>query len=454
MTMRFPKDFLWGAATASYQVEGGASEDGRGESIWDHFSKTPGKVLNGATGDVACDHFHRYPEDMALMASLNLQAYRFSIAWPRIQATGSGPINQKGLDFYRRLLDELRKHGIAPAVTLYHWDLPQALQERGGWTNRDTAERFAEYAAAVIQALGSDVPHWITHNEPWCASFLGYGFGIHAPGLKEIPAAVRASHHLLLSHGLAVDAFRALAPKGAQIGITLNLAPAYPAGDSEADRLAAGRMDGFQNRWFLDPVFHGRYPADMLRLYETMMPMDHIRPGDLEIASRPIDFLGVNYYSRARVEAAPAAENPLGFRHAKPTAPLTDMGWEVTPDGLTDLLLRLKQDYGDVPLYITENGAAYPDRLSDSGEVDDPDRVAFLQAHFAAALRAVNEGVHLKGFYVWSLMDNFEWSWGYTKRFGIIYVDYASQRRIPKASALWYRDFIARQGAQAASTGA
>lgn len=443
--MQFPKEFLWGAATASYQVEGAALEDGRGESIWDRFSHTPGKVRDGSTGDVACDHYHRYADDASLMKSLNLQAYRFSIAWPRVQPTGSGGVNQKGLDFYRRLVDELRRQGIVPTATLYHWDLPQPLQDRGGWADRDTAERFAEYAAVVVGALGGDVPYWITHNEPWCTAFLGYALGEHAPGLKDIPAAIRASHHLLLSHGLAVDAFRSLAPKGAQVGITLNLVPTYAATESDADRLAAARLDGFQNRWFLDPVFRGRYPEDIFSLYAAMMPMDHVRAGDLEVASRPIDFLGVNYYSRGRVEAAPVEENPLGFRSAPPTAPLTDMGWEVTPEGLTDLLLMLKRDYGDIPLYITENGAAYPDRLNDAGEVDDPERMAFLQSHFAAALRAMERGVNLKGFFVWSLLDNFEWAWGYSKRFGVVYVDFDTQRRIPKSSGLWYRDFIARQ---------
>lgn len=449
--MQFPKDFLWGAATASYQVEGAAFENGRGESIWDHYSHTPGNVVNGETGDVACDHYHRYAEDVALMASLNLQTYRFSFAWPRIQPSGSGPVNEKGLDFYRRLIEELRRYGIMPAATVYHWDLPQALQERGGWANRDTAERFAEYAAILFDRFGRDIPLWITHNEPWCSAFLGYAMAHHAPGLSDWSQAVKASHHLLLSHGLAVDAFRARAPRESRVGITLNLVPAYAATDTEGDRDAAQRLDGFQNRWFLEPVLRGRYPADMVGLYASQMPMDHMREGDLEVIARPIDFLGINYYSRGVVQADPTS--PLGFGNVSPTAPVTDMGWEITPDGLTDLLLRVKRDYGDIPLYITENGAAFPDRVDKAGEVRDEGRVAFLQAHFAAALRAIEQGVNLKGYYVWSLMDNFEWSFGYTKRFGIVYVDYKTQRRIPKASALWYRDFIARQREAARQSG-
>ncbi|MCL4515625.1 MAG: GH1 family beta-glucosidase [Firmicutes bacterium] len=443
--MQFPGDFVWGVATSAYQIEGAAKADGRGESIWDRFSYTPGKVVNGENGDAACDHYHRYEEDLRLMASLGIRSYRFSFAWPRIFPDGTGQVNSKGMDFYRRLIEQLALYGIKPAATLYHWDLPQTLQDKGGWLNRDTAYQFADYAEALYREFGSEIPLWITHNEPWCAAFLGHATGDHAPGLKDKPASVKASHHLLLSHGLAVQAFRAVAPASARVGITLNLAPVYAASESEADQAAARRQDGFQNRWFLDPLYRGAYPADMVAYYSQWGPLDYIQPGDLEVIAAPTDFLGVNYYSRSVVKDTPASEY-LQLDGVPPTAPLTDMGWEITPECLTDLLVRVKKDYGDFPIYITENGAAFPDKVNDSGEIDDSPRIAFLRGHFKSALKAIELGVRLKGYYVWSFMDNFEWAHGYTKRFGLVYVDYATQRRIPKKSALWYRDVIARNG--------
>ncbi|MFZ5825465.1 MAG: GH1 family beta-glucosidase [Bacillota bacterium] len=439
---QFPKDFLWGAATASYQIEGAAFEDGRGESIWDRFCRTPGKVFQYDNGDIACDHYHRYKEDVALMANLGLQTYRFSIAWPRIFPTGSGAPNQKGVDFYRRLVEELQAKGIKPAATLYHWDLPQALEDQGGWRNRETAYRFEEYADYMFRALGDSVPMWITHNEPWCASFLSHALGHHAPGMTDWHAGFTTAHHLLLSHGLAVQAYRALGLKG-QIGITLNLAPQYPATDSPEDAAAGWTSDAFTNRWFTDPVFKGYYPEDLVRIAGGLFRKEYLHEGDLELIGQKIDFLGVNYYSRGVIAHDP--KGLFGYRQVSGPGPVTDMGWEVYPEGMTDLLLRLHKDYGGIDMYITENGSAYVDAI-EGDRVDDPERLDYLRRHFAAAQKAIAQGVNLKGYYVWSLMDNFEWAFGYSKRFGIIYVDYETQRRIPKASALWYRQVIADGG--------
>ena len=445
--MQFPKDFVWGAATASFQIEGAAWTDGRGESIWDHFCRLPGRVAKGDTGDVACDHYNRFGEDVDLMAWMGLQSYRFSVAWPRIYPNGEGPVNQKGIDFYKRLVEKLLSKGITPCVTLYHWDLPQELQYKGGWTNRDVAYRFAEYAETMYRALGDVVPQWSTHNEPFCAALLGYGSGEHAPGYRDWPAAIRASHHLLLSHGLAVDAFRALGLKG-QVGLTLNATVPYPATDSEMDRWAAHRMDGWHNRWFFDPVFKGAYPADMLEYYSQTMPFDYVLPGDLEVISRPIDFLGINYYTRAVVKYDPESPWLGGVGSVPKTAPVTDQDWEIVPDSLYDLLTRIGREWtGDLPLYMHENGCAMPDKLVD-GKVEDTGRIAFLQAHFERCHKAMQDGVNLKGFFVWSLLDNFEWAWGYEKRFGLIWVDYASLARVPKASAWWYRSVIAAGGVE------
>lgn len=431
--MQFPKGFLWGSATASFQIEGATHADGRGDSMWDLFCRMPGRVLNGDTGAVACDHYHRYAEDVDLMAELGLQTYRFSIAWPRVLPTGRGPVNQKGLDFYKRLVERLHARGIRPAATLYHWDLPTALHEEGGWANRETAYRFQEYADVCFRALGDAVPQWITLNEPWCSSFLSYGIGHHAPGYQDWGMAVKASHTLLLGHGLAVEAYRAAGLKG-QIGITLNMNHVYPDTESPADREAARSADGMQNRWFAEPIFKGAYPADMVAEFSQWGPLDYIQPGDLAIISRPTDFLGVNYYTRGIAKA--------GGEQQTPVAPVTDMGWEITPWALYDLLVRIKRDFTDLPIYITENGAAFPDVVNERGQVEDPERVAFLQEHFKATYQAIQDGVDVRGFYVWSLLDNFEWAFGYSKRFGIVYVDYETQRRIPKRSALWYRDVI------------
>lgn len=428
----FPAGFRFGAATAAYQIEGAVHEDGRADSIWDVFCRVPGAIANGDTGDVACDHYHRFEQDLDLMAELGLESYRFSIAWPRVQPDGAGALNPAGIRFYRRLVEGLLDRGIEPIATLYHWDLPQALQEAGGWAARDTAERFAEYAAHMGRELGDLVDTWITHNEPWVVTFLGHVDGRMAPGVRDWPTALRVAHHLLLSHGLAVEALPG------NVGITVNLAPAR--GDEEAARV----YDGYQNRWFLDPVLRGSYPEDMRALYEERVgPLDAVRDGDLEVIGRPIDFLGVNYYFPARVRAD-AAALPLGLTTVPGPPPLTAMGWEVDPAGLYELLLRLHRDYGPLPISITENGAAYDDPAPTDGVVDDPDRVAYLEGHIDAVARAIADGVDVRRYLAWSLMDNFEWAEGYAKRFGLVHIDYATQRRTPKRSAAVYRDFIVR----------
>jgi beta-glucosidase len=434
--------FVWGAGTAAFQIEGATRVDGRGESIWDRFAAHPGNVADGDTGDPACEHYYRWREDLDLIRELGLQGYRFSVAWPRVQPDGRGPVNQKGLDFYRRLAEGLNERGIKPLATIYHWDLPQALQDEGGWAERDVVERFAEYARLVLDGLDGVVGDWITHNEPWVTSFLGYALGVKAPGLRDWRGAVRASHHALVAHGVVVREFREAGRDG-RIGITLDLTVARPASASEADVAAAERFDGYHNRWFLDPVLRGEYPADMLELYEDQVgPLDMIRDGDLETIAQPLDFLGVNFY---RPNLMAAGDSPvLGVREVEQDAEVTAMDWPVVPEALTELLLRIKRDYGDLPLLITENGAAFQDRLDD-GVVDDERRLAYLRGHIDAVERAKAQGVDVRGYYVWSLLDNFEWEWGYDKRFGIVYVDYATQRRIPKRSALWYRDLIAQR---------
>jgi beta-glucosidase len=447
--MSFPTDFLWGAATSSYQIEGAVSADGRGESIWDRFSHTSGAIENGDTGDEANDHYHRSADDVDLMAELGLRAYRFSIAWPRIVPEGRGRIEGRGIDFYRRLVDRLRERRIVPAATLYHWDLPQALQDRGGWANRDTAEAFAEYADAVFEALGDEVPIWITHNEPWVAATVGYLHGVHAPGIRDLQQMLDASHHLLLSHGLAVARFRARGKAG-RIGITLDLHPTYPASTSEADRLAAQGSEEFTNRWYLDPLLRGRQPEYLSAVFRAAGgdPEASVRVGDRGIINAPIDFLGVNYYSRHVVAAS---DDRFGWavQPGDPSLPASQLGWEIFPDGLYDLLTALTREYGPLPLYVTENGLSVDDRIGADGAVDDPDRIDFLRDHFGAAQRAIDDGVDLRGYFVWSLMDNFEWAFGYRPRFGLVYVDYPTQRRIPKASAAWYRRIIEWNGLDA-----
>lgn len=438
---RFPKGFRWGAATAAYQIEGAWNEDGKGESIWDRFSKTPNKVLHGDTGDVACDHYHRYQDDVQLMRELGLKAYRFSIAWPRIFPRGTGIVNQPGLDFYDRLVDTLLAADIEPFITLYHWDLPQALQDEGGWANRDTVSHFRNYAAEVSERLGDRVANWITHNEPWVASFLGYGFGGHAPGVKDFAVALKVAHHLLLSHGEAIQVLRENGDAKTCVGIALNLSPIHPATETDADREAAVRFDGNMNRWFLDPLFKGAYPEDMLAWYGEILPP--IRPGDMACISAETDFLGVNYYTRSVIKADPNDPQGLQIGTVKPeNAEYTDMDWEIYPAGLYEILKRLHDDYGAPTLYVTENGAAFPDSVDEDGVVDDSPRRNYLREHFYWAHRAIEEGVNLVGYFVWSLLDNFEWSFGYSKRFGLIYVDYGTQCRTLKQSGMWYKKVI------------
>ncbi len=435
-TSSFPSDFVWGAATASYQIEGAAREDGRGESVWDRFCATPGKVRNGDSGDVACDFYHRYRDDVALMRELGLDAFRFSIAWPRVLPTGRGPINEKGLDFYDRLVDDLLAHEIEPFATLFHWDTPQALEDAGGWPERATAEAFVQYAEAVAGRLGDRVRFWITHNEPWVHAWIGYSWGDHAPGRTSEADAVAAAHHLLLSHGWAAEAIRRVAPD-AKVGITLNLSHAYPASDSPEDEAAAWQVDGEGNRWFLDPIFRGAYPADLLERNEIVAAS--VRDGDLEAISAPMDFLGVNNYFRFVVSAG--ADGPRMERDSE--AQHTDMGWEVYPDGLRRLLVRVARDYAPPAIYVTENGAAFGDVRVHDGHVHDPERTTYLESYIGAVSRAVADGAPVKGYFVWSFLDNFEWAYGYSKRFGIVYVDYATLERVPKDSFYWYRDFIA-----------
>jgi beta-glucosidase len=436
------EDFVWGAATAAFQIEGATTADGRGESIWDRFAATSGKVARGETGEHACEHYYRWRDDLDLMQSLGLQGYRFSISWPRIQPDGRGPANRKGLDFYRRLVEGLLERGISPLATLYHWDLPQALEDEGGWASRAVVERFADYAQLVFDGLGDLVQDWITHNEPWVTSILGYAYGTKAPGATDWPAALRAAHHSLLAHGAAVRAYREGGGAG-RIGITLNLTVAFAASSSPEDEAAGRRLDGHYNRWFLDPILRGLYPADMLELYESRVgPLDMIQAGDLELISRPTDFLGVNFY-RPNYAAAASNGSPLDVRETLPDVERTEMGWPIVPSALTELLLRITRDYGPIPLLITENGAAFADHLDPHGIVEDDRRVAYLQDHVEAVDLAVAGGADVRGYYVWSLLDNFEWEHGYDKRFGIVFVDFETQRRIPKRSALWYRDLIA-----------
>jgi beta-glucosidase len=443
--LRFPPSFRFGVATSSYQIEGAVNEDGRGPSIWDTFSHTPGKVRGGDNGDVACDHYHRWPQDIALMKSLGVEAYRFSIAWPRIFPTGlEATPNAAGLDFYERLVDGLLTAGIEPWVTLYHWDLPQGLQDRGGWASRDTVHAFGRFAEAIGRRLGTKVRHFITHNEPWCVAMLGHMNGEHAPGHRDWPESLVAVHHVLLSHGVAVPILRAEAT-GARVGITLNLVPAYPASPSDADADAARHLDGFFNRWYLDPLVGRGYPADMIADYQRdarYPSQPFIQAGDLETIATPIDFLGINYYSRAILRADTPDNLPRTI--PEPTVK-TDIGWEVYPDGLYDLLTRLARDYPNLPMVITENGASYATPPDADGVIHDTERVDYFRTHLAACARAIADGVPLTGYFAWSLMDNFEWAYGYEQRFGLVWVDFATQQRTPKDSARFYADVIRRR---------
>lgn len=454
---QFPDGFLWGAATSAYQVEGAAGEDGRGESIWDRFCREPGRIENGDTGDIACDHYRRWRHDIDLMRRLGLTAYRFSVAWPRVFPSGKGQPNSPGLAFYDRLVDGLLAAGIQPLVTLYHWDLPAALQDRGGWTNRDTAYRFRDYAAVLFERLGDRVDMWLTVNEPYVAAMLGHALGMHAPGLKDLGAALKAAHHLLLGHGLAVDALRAALPHGAdaEIAITLNPYPVVALGDSDADRDAARRVDGLANRLWSEPVLHGAYPEDVLDDLSAVSDLAHIRDGDLAQIARPIDALGVNYYRRHHVRHESGASAPPSpwpgspdVAVVEPPGAPTSNGWAVEPDGLTEVLVRLSRE-GAPPLYVHENGAAFADVVDEDGRVHDEARRRYIADHLAACLDALDAGVDLRGYMVWSLLDNFEWAEGYTQRFGIVHVDFATQRRTPKDSALWYAEVV-RTGTLAA----
>ncbi|MGQ9623514.1 MAG: GH1 family beta-glucosidase [Candidatus Caldatribacteriaceae bacterium] len=436
----FPQDFLFGVATASYQIEGAWKEDGKGESIWDRFSHTPGKILDGTTGDVACDHYHRYLEDVALMKELGVDAYRFSVSWPRVLPEGRGRVNEKGLDFYKRLIEVLRGAGIRPCVTLYHWDLPQALQEEGGWESKETVQAFAEYARLLFRTFRDNVDLWITHNEPWVAAFVGNYEGRHAPGKRDFQVALSVSRNLLLSHGLAVQVFQEERVRG-KVGITLNLAPFHPATGDKEDVEAAWRLDGYQNRWFLDPLFRGQFPEDMRALYESRgFSIPQLSPEEAVLVAQPVDFLGVNYYFRQVVRRS---KEPILEAEAldMPYYEKSDMGWEVYPRGIYEVIERIVNDYAPPAIYVTENGCALPDTRS-NGIINDERRIAYLRDHLLWVYQAIEKGYSVQGYFVWSLMDNFEWALGLSKRFGLVYVDYETLQRIPKQSFFWYRRVI------------
>ncbi len=470
----FPKGFLWGVSTSAYQVEGVGSPDARGTSIWDVFSAEEGRVHHGDSPAVACDHHRLVEVDLDLMAELGVGGYRFSVSWPRVQPDGKGPPDQAGLDFYRRLVDGLHRRGIVPLLTIYHWDLPQQLEQEGGWVARETVDRFVEYTEILAGALGDGVGMWITLNEPWCSSFVGYGSTRHAPGRADPGAAVAAGHHLLLAHGRATRSLRAELGEGATVGISLNLTPVRPASDDEADRSAARRVDGNMNRFFLEPLFRGAYPDDVVADYESWRPgFAVVADGDLEEIATPIDFLGLNYYS-PRTIWAPSGENgartpPDGFfevaadRDALAVSldavdlaregceGTTTMGWVIEPRGLSEVLERVTRDYTQVPLYVTESGASFSDYTTPEGRVADPERIRYLDGHIRAAHDSVSRGVDLRGYFVWSLLDNFEWAHGYSKRFGIVYVDYPTSTRVPKDSFKWYQGVIAANRLEVAS---
>jgi len=428
----FPSDFIWGTATSAYQIEGASREDGKGLSIWDSFSHQPGAIDGGEHGDIACDHYHRLESDLNLIASLGVNAYRFSISWPRVQPAGQGAWNEKGLDFYDRLIDGLLERELAPHITLYHWDLPQVLQDLGGWGNRDTCKHFADYAKVLALRLGDRAASIATHNEPFVAAMLGNLWGMHAPGLKDAKLASQVSHHLLLSHGMAIEAMRDVSK--APLGIVLNLSPTTPATDSEADRIKADQHFSFVSRWYLDPLFRGAYPE-----LAAPVPLPEVQPGDMALIQQPIDFLGINYYFRDWCSAdtppipAPCAQG------------VTEMGWEVYPEGLHELLIGIHRDYKLPPIYISENGMACADSVTENGAVHDARRIRYIDDHLSALARARADGVDVRAYFYWSLMDNFEWAKGYSMRFGLIHIDYQTQQRTIKDSGLWYRDYIQRE---------
>ncbi|MDR3577008.1 MAG: GH1 family beta-glucosidase [Anaerolineaceae bacterium] len=442
---KFPEHFVWGAATSAYQIEGAWQEDGKGESIWDRYSHRPYMIQNGDTGDVACDHYHHMPEDVALMRNLGLKSYRFSISWPRLLPDGRGAVNPKGLGFYDCLLDELLAAGITPMATLNHWDVPQALQDQGGWTNRQMVDWFCEYARMAFEKLGDRVGYWVTHNEPWVIAYLGYKEGVMAPGLADLTLSTRTAHHLLLSHGRTVQLFRQ-GGYGGKIGMVLNTGHFMPASDSEKDRAACQRAYDQMLGLYLGPLYKGAYPAALLDWLGPHCPP--VQADDMAVIGQPADFLGINYYSSSTVAHDPNggfwrnAQNPI----SAPGWGRTTVNWGVYPAGLTAVLLDIKENYGNPPMFVTENGAAFEDTADADGFVADWGRVNYLRAHLMAVKQAIQAGADLKGYYVWSLLDNFEWSQGYKPRFGIVRVDFATGRRIPKQSAAWYRDVIARNG--------
>jgi beta-glucosidase len=443
--LSFPDGFLWGVASSAYQIEGAVNEDGRGLSIWDSFCRQPGKTKNGETGDSAADHYHRWRQDLRIMKDLGLKAYRFSIAWPRILPAGSGQVNRPGLDFYDRLVDALLEAGIEPFITLYHWDLPQALQDRGGWPARDTALHFADYARIIGERLGDRVTYWMTHNEPWVAAFAGYFEGEHAPGIQDPVAAFLSAHHLLLSHGLACEALRAACRKPPHMGIALNLNPIHPATDSQADLEAATRADAGLNRLFLDPLFKGRYPADLIEMLGPIFTPP--QPGDMERIAAPLDWLGVNYYSRHVVRYDPDVPL-LQLSQVLPVGNEYSQMWEIYPPGIFELLTRVWKDYHPPYIIVTENGMCVPDAPDLDGRIRDTRRIAYLHDQIAQVHRAIGDGVPVRGYFVWSLTDNFEWAHGYGMRFGLVYVDYATQARAVKDSGWWYKRVIEANGVE------
>ena len=437
----FPPGFVWGAATAAYQIEGAVSADGREPSIWDTFAHTAGRTKHGDTGDVACDHYHRWHSDLEMIRDLGLRAYRMSVSWARLQPHGSGPLNPAAVAHYRRVLGRLRELGVRAYVTLYHWDMPQTLEDAGGWPERDTASRFADFAARTVQALGDLADDWITLNEPWCSAFLGYGSGVHAPGRTDLRVAVAAAHHLNLAHGLATRAIRT--QRSLSVGVSHIITDLLAASSRPEDVQARDRVDANNNRLFLDPLLRGRYPRDVLDLYEPHGLARLIRDGDEDVIAAPLDFLGVNHYHQLVVAADPQDAH-LGAATTAAEPQATSMRWSVVPDSLRRVLVRTATDYPGIPLYVTENGAAFDDHADNAGQVADTERVGYLRGYLQAAGEAIRQGVNLQGYFVWSLMDNFEWAEGYGPRFGLVYVDYETQARTPKASAVWYRDLIGR----------
>ncbi|HEY4387819.1 MAG TPA: GH1 family beta-glucosidase [Ktedonobacteraceae bacterium] len=439
---QIPADFFWGASTSAYQIEGATREDGRGSSIWDDFAATPGMTYNGETGEIAVDHYHRMEEDVALMKRLGLNAYCFSVAWPRVFPTGRGELNGAGLDFYERLVDTLLAQGITPLLKLYHWDLPSTLQQAGGWLNRDTAYAFADYAECVARRLGDRVSNWVTHNEPWCTSYLGHVLGIHAPGLKDAQLGVYAAHHVLLSHGLAVPRIRANTPVGTKVGVALDYYPVHAYDDSPETKIAVERADAFRNRWFFDPIFKKQYPEGLFTDLGVLPPIE--QEGDFEHIGVPVDFLALNYYTRMVVRA-PQGQSTQRYEQVQPIpgSPYTAMDWEIYPDGLLETVERINRDYAPPTILVTESGAAFADNWDGKSNVSDLERTHYLNLHIQRIGQAVARGIPMQGYFVWSFLDNYEWAWGYSQRFGIIYVDFLSQKRVIKESGYWYASLIA-----------